>query len=283
MLRISQCEIHHFFKVLTVTDKLDDIALTHVSKKDRKLRKALTDAAEKRIDAFLNATEVQDLAGKIRVSAEQFIHASRQWVLVCIEVNRLFEKAERIEAEILETQLLNGLRPFKKSRYPVQQLIARLNLAHSDASISKMRTIGRIHFLRKAEYEKVLPAARETLYITAQAVGADNVSTFDAAVAEEKFKKIVKSEDYSPEAPRRLVKAIIADLKLAPKTKKRANRPVTDAGMVRRVISLIAALPDARVTLPVELRKRLNTVAVRMHKDKRLSDAEFSIWSSVIA
>ena len=271
---VSQCETNSHIHEGAMTK---GTSVVKAEKKQSAKEQALT-----QVDLFIGSDLVKEARGKILMSRSQFVTAARQWAIVCGEVEELFQHAEKLEAEIKKTA---GEKKFRipKEQLPVIQLLTELDLAQDKASISKMRTIGRAMFLRKAEYEKALPAAKETLYITAQALGAGNSATFNATEAEQNFRKIISSEDYNSEIPRSKVTAIVNQVVGNVKKKKTQKSSMSDSQLVRRIIAFTRMTPEIRLTIPGDMKKKLNSVAQEMMDSKKLNDKDWNIWSSVVA
>ena len=271
---VSQCE---------TTSHIHEGAMTKgtsVVKAQKKL--TAREEALMEVQVFIESPQVKEVVGKILMSRSQFITAARQWAMVCGEVEELFQQAEKLQEKIKKTASDKKFR-IQRSQLPVTQLLSELNLPDDKASISKMRTIGRAVFLRKAEYENSLPAAKETLYITAQALGAGNSSTFNVTEAEQNFKKIISAEDYDTEAPRSKVTAIVNQVVGNVKKKKTQKSSMSDSQLVRRIIAFTRMTPEIRLTIPGDMKKKLNSVAKEMMDSKKLNDKDWNIWSSVVA
>lgn len=249
-----------------------------------KAQKKLTarDEALMEVQVFIESPQVKEVVGKILMSRSQFITAARQWAMVCGEVEELFQQAEKLQEKIKKSASDKKFR-IPSAQLPVTQLLNELNLPQDKASISKMRTIGRAVFLRKAEYENALPAAKETLYITAQALGAGNSSTFNVTEAEQNFKKIISAEDYDTEAPRSKVTALVNQVVGNMKKRKTQKSSMSDSQLVRRIIAFTRMTPEIRLTIPGDMKKKLNSAAKEMMDSKKLNDKDWNLWSSVVA
>jgi len=232
------------------------------------------------IQAFIESSQVKEAVGRVLMGKEQFMSAARQWVMICGEVEKLYVDAEKLDVEIKKDMAEKKYR-LKREERPVQQFLAELNLADDKATVSKMRTIGRAVFLKKAEYEKKLPAGKETLYITAQALGAGDRDTFNSANAEQNFRKIIEAEDYRSDAPRSTVLAIANQVLGLKKRKSNKDKVFTDAPLLRAVIAVRVASPEINMTIPPALKNKLSAVADMQLANKKLTNEQFSAWSSV--
>lgn len=236
--------------------------------------------AKDQIDNFIQSPLVKEAVGRVLMGREQFMSAARQWVMICGEVEQLFVDAEKLDEKIKKDMAEKKFR-LKREERPVQQLLSELDLARDKATVSKMRTIGRAVFLKKAEYEKKLPAGKETLYITAQALGAGDRATFNSANAEQNFRKIIEAEDYLPDAPRSTVLAIANQVMGIRKKKSTKEKQFTDAQILRAIIAVRVASPDIKLTIPSALKAKLSGVAEEQANKGKLTTEQFNAWSSI--
>lgn len=254
-----------------------DIVATKQKRSSSNIKDVKKDEALTAITSFLQLPLIAQTYGRMLSIHDQTISLSRQYVQVCIDFHDLYSEAEKLEASIKRMMKDHKFR-MKSSEMPVAKLIYELGEI-SKASISKMNTIGKQAFLANAQYEKLLPAARETLYLT-----ASSLDSSDPISAEESFKKIVGAEDYDAAASRSVVRSIINQV--IGRSKKQKNpRPTSDVSLVRRITALASSEPGIKITLPGETKKRLTGVADMMVADKKFSfsSAQYSVWTGVIA
>jgi uncharacterized protein YdcH (DUF465 family) len=254
-----------------------DIVATKQKQSSSNIRDVKKDEALTAITSFLQLPLIAQTYGRMLSINDQAISLSRAYVEVCVHFNSLFEQAEQLESEIKQMKKDHKFRIPSKDM-PVQQLKYELGEL-SKATVSKMRVVGRQAFLADAQYEKLLPAARETLYLT-----ASSIDSKDPLIAEEKFKKITNSEDYRTEAPRSVVKSIINQV-IGNSKKQKNPRPTSDVSLVRKITALASSEPGIKITLPGDTKKRLSGVADMMVADKKFSfsSAQYSVWTGVIA
>jgi len=254
-----------------------DIVPTQQKQSKQDIKSLKKEEAEEEIKGFFENPLIAQTYGRMLSIHDQTISLSRQYVQVCIDFHDLYTEAEKLEASIKRMKKDHKFR-MKSSEMPVAKLIYELGEI-SKASISKMNTIGKQAFLANAQYEKLLPAARETLYLT-----ASSLDSSDPVSAEESFKKIVGAEDYNAAASRSVVKSIINQV--IGKSKKQKNpRPTSDVSLVRKITALASSEPGIKITLPSDTKKRLSGVADMMVADKKFSfsSAQYSVWTGVIA